>query len=99
MSDGLGIQGAHPTQAFERTMTQPNRVYFRIVFIDDEALTTNVSDIVTDDTAVTNQTTELQQSGRQVRISTTIPQKDIRLVPSAESQRLEGYEPDPNLHW
>ena len=76
--------------------------YFRVVYLDRDAKTCNVSDIVTDDTVVTNETVRLQGNGRNVNISTTEPQKDMKRVPSAESllkNMPTGYVYDPNLYW
>ena len=77
-------------------------VYFRIVFYDDDNMTFNISEITHDDTATINKTCELQTAGREVRISTTNPVKDISLVPSIASlinRGPSGYRYDKNLKW
>lgn len=76
--------------------------YFRVIYYDRDKLTCNVSQIISDDTAVTNRTCELQKAGRNVNISTTDPQLDMQKVASIESLLKElplGYRHDPNLSW
>lgn len=76
--------------------------YFRVIYYDRDQLTYNISAIISDDTAVTNRTCELQKTGRKVSISTTNPQMDSKQVPSIEfllGQLPNGYRHDPNLSW
>ena len=76
--------------------------YFRVIYYDRDQLTCNVSEIISDDTAVTNRTCELQEAGRNVNISTTDPQVDRENVPSIDSLLKmfpAGYRHDPNLFW
>lgn len=76
--------------------------YFRVIYYDRDQYTCNVSEIICDDTAVTNRTCELKKTGRNVNISTTEPQVDRNDVPSIE-QILKtlpaGYRHDPGLSW
>jgi hypothetical protein len=76
--------------------------YFRVIYFDQDKLTCNVSQIISDDTAVTNRTCELQKAGRNVNVSTTDPQLDKKNVPSIESllEKLPfGYRHDSDLSW
>ena len=57
---------------------------------------------MTDDRAVEDRAIELQRSGREVSISTTNPETDIRKVPSIGSivsSLADRYSHDPNLWW
>jgi len=75
---------------------------FRVVYYDRDRLAFNVSEIICDDTAVTNRTCELQRNGRNVNITTTGPEKDRNKVPSIESLLKiypRGYKYDPELFW
>ncbi len=76
--------------------------YFRVIYYDRDKSTCNVSEIISDDTAVTNRTCELQKAGRNVNISATNPQVDRKKVPSFEyllKTLPAGYRHDPNLFW
>lgn len=76
--------------------------YMRVIYYDRDQHTCNVSGVITDDTAITNRTCELQESGRNVNISTTKPEIDSGKVPSKEAllkQLPEGYRYDPELSW
>lgn len=76
--------------------------YMRVIYYDRDELTCNVSGVITDDTAITNRTCELQESGRNVNISNTTPEIDCSKVPSKESllkELPEGYQYDPGLFW
>jgi hypothetical protein len=76
--------------------------YFRVIYYDRDKLTCNVSQVVSDDTAVTSRTCELQKAGRNVNISTTGPQLDKKDVPSIDSLLRTlppGYRYDPDLFW
>ncbi len=76
--------------------------YFRVFYYDRDQLTCNVGGIISDDTAVTNRTCQLQETGRNVNISTTDPQLNSNAVPSIDSLLKilpDGYRHDPNLSW
>jgi hypothetical protein len=76
--------------------------YFRVIYYDRDQLTCNISEIISDDTAVTNRTCELQETGRNVNISTTDPQVDRKNVPSIDSllkMLPAGYRYDQDLSW
>jgi len=76
--------------------------FFRVIYYDRDAKTFNVSDIVSDDTAVTNRTFELQKVGRNVNITTTTPETDRERVPTPQvlfAGMPAGYRHDPNLRW
>lgn len=76
--------------------------YFRVIYYDRDQLTCNISEIITDDTEVSRRTCKLQDTGRNINISTTDPQRDINKVPSKESLLRElpkGYKYAPDLSW
>ena len=76
--------------------------YFRVIYYDQDQLTCNVSAVISDDTAVTKRTCDLQKAGRNVNISTTNPQMDSKTVPSIDSLLKTlpgGYRHDPDLSW
>ena len=76
--------------------------YFRVIYYDRDALKIGISEIITDDTAVTERTCQLKNAGKNVNISTTGPEKDIRKVPSIDDlvrNLLPGYTYDPSVRW
>lgn len=76
--------------------------YFLLFYYNDDAKTFNVTGPITDDTAVTDKTVELQKSGKNLRISTSNPEMDIRKVPNLKNcihLGPSGYKYDPNLSW
>jgi hypothetical protein len=77
--------------------------YFLLAYYDDDAKTFNVTGPITDDTAVTNRTVELQKSGRNVRISTASNlETEVSKVPDPKDRihlGPRGYKYDPNLKW
>lgn len=76
--------------------------YLRVIYLDRDQKTGNVSEVICDDTAVTNRTCKLQKAGRHINITTTKPQVVRNNVPSIESllQDLpDGYKHDPKLSW
>ena len=76
--------------------------YCLVIFYDDEARSFNVVGPLTEDADVTHRTSELQAKGRRVRISTTLPETDMKNVPTKESIVQEGflgYRYDPKLMW
>jgi len=68
---------------------------FRVVFKDDDRRTFNFSEVITDDTRVTDRTCELQEQGRHVSITTGTES------PSGIKNTFQGYGYtfDPNLSW
>lgn len=76
--------------------------YFRVIYLDLDAQTCNVSEIMSDDTDLMNRTIELQHSGRRVSIATTSPVTSIRDVPTVDTvlaHQLAQYAYDPGLRW
>jgi len=83
-------------------MPQHKPRYFRVYYLDRDAQTFSISDVISDDTDITNQTVHLQESGRNVNICTTEPKLYVDDVPSVEElvgDAPDGYTLDPQLKW
>lgn len=85
-------------------MGQRKPRYFMLFYYDDDTKTFNVTGPISDGQAVTSATVKLQESGRNVRISMTNSEMDVREVPAAEyliktCKNTISYRHDPNLRW
>jgi len=76
--------------------------YFYIYLYDDDTRTFNVDGPAIDDTSTTNKTSEMQDQGKRVGVSTSQPFDHPDKLPSVQSliqEGVEGYKHDPNLKW